>query len=57
MLKGFIPAVLSLTVLASPAFAAKAGRHCVDKDKNEISLTASPGSQSARSARRRAEQC
>jgi hypothetical protein len=43
MVKEFMPLVIGLTLLSSPAFAAKASRHCVDKDKKEISLTAVPG--------------
>ena len=30
--------VVGLTLVSSPAFAAKAARHCVDKDNKEISL-------------------
>jgi hypothetical protein len=44
MLKGFMPVLLGLTLLASPAFAAKAARHCVDKDNKEITLTSVAGS-------------
>jgi hypothetical protein len=32
--------LVSLTFVSSPAFAAKAARHCVDKDNKEIALTA-----------------
>jgi hypothetical protein len=36
--------VVGLTLVSSPAFAAKAAaRHCVDKDSKEISLTGIPG--------------
>ena len=30
--------VVGLTLVSSPVFAAKAARHCVDKDNKEISL-------------------
>jgi hypothetical protein len=42
MVKGFTSILFGLTLLASPAFA-KPARHCVDNNKNEISVTASPG--------------
>jgi hypothetical protein len=44
MLKGFTPIVLGLTLLASPAFAAKAARHCVSSDNKEIAVTKVAGS-------------
>jgi hypothetical protein len=44
MLKGFTPVLLGLSLLASPAFAAKAARHCVNKDSKEIALTNVAGS-------------
>jgi hypothetical protein len=43
MMKYFMPAVLGLTLISSPAFAAKTAHHCVDKNKQEITLTAAPG--------------
>jgi hypothetical protein len=42
-MKHFMMLVLGLTLVSSPAFAAKAARHCVDKDNKEISVTAAPG--------------
>jgi hypothetical protein len=39
MVKHFMPVVLGLTLLSSPAFAAKAARHCVDKANKEIALS------------------
>ena len=42
-MKHLMLAVVALTVVASPAFAAKVTRHCVDKDKKEISLTGVAG--------------
>jgi hypothetical protein len=44
MLKGIMPVLLGLTLLASPAFAAKAAHHCVDKNNKEIALTNVAGS-------------
>jgi hypothetical protein len=44
MLKGFMPVLLGLTLLASPAFAAKTAHHCVDKNNKEIALTNVAGS-------------
>jgi hypothetical protein len=35
--------VVGLTLVSSPAFAAKAARHCVDKDNKEISLVGVAG--------------
>jgi hypothetical protein len=35
--------VVGLTLVSSPAFAAKAARHCVDKANKEISLTGVAG--------------
>ena len=43
MMKYFMLVVVALTLVSSPAFAAKATRHCVDKDKKEISLTGVDG--------------
>jgi hypothetical protein len=43
MMKYFMPIVLGLTLMSSPAFAAKTARHCVDKNKQEITLTAAAG--------------
>jgi opacity protein-like surface antigen len=48
MMKHLMLAVVGFTLLASPAFAAK---HCVDKDKKEISLPA------AAEGQKRAVQC
>ena len=42
-MKHLMLVVVALTVVASPAFAAKVTRHCVDKDKKEISLTGVAG--------------
>jgi hypothetical protein len=39
MMKYFMLVVVAFTLVSSPAFAAKTTRHCVDKDKKEISLT------------------
>jgi hypothetical protein len=39
MMKSLLPIALGLALLASPAFAAKATHHCVDKDNKEIALT------------------
>jgi hypothetical protein len=39
MMKYLMLVVVGLTLVSSPAFAAKTARHCVDKDKKEISLT------------------
>ena len=36
-------ALIALTLLSTPLFAAKPSRHCIDKDKHEISVTAAPG--------------
>jgi hypothetical protein len=38
MTKHLMPFVLGVALLASPAFAAKATHHCVDKDNKEIAL-------------------
>jgi hypothetical protein len=38
MIKKLLVVVVGLTLVASPAFA-KGGRHCVGKDKKEISVT------------------
>ena len=43
MMKYLVPAALGLTLMASPALAAKTARHCVDKNKQEITLTAAAG--------------
>jgi opacity protein-like surface antigen len=43
MMKTVMIVALGLTLLSSPAFAAKAARHCVDKDNKEISVTAAAG--------------
>ena len=43
MVKHFMPIVLGLTLMSSPAFAAKTPRHCVDKNKQEITVTAAAG--------------
>ena len=37
-MKHLMLVVVGLTLASSPAFAAKAARHCVDKDNKEISL-------------------
>ena len=39
MTKHLTPIALGLALLASPAFAAKATHHCIDKDKKEIALS------------------
>jgi hypothetical protein len=39
MMKYLMLVVVGLTLVSSPAFGAKTTRHCVDKDKKEISLT------------------
>jgi hypothetical protein len=43
MMKYLTPIVISLTLVSSPVFAAKATRHCVDKDSKEISLAGAAG--------------
>ena len=48
MTKHLMPFALGLALLASPAFAAKATHHCIDKDNKEIALSG-PG--------KHAEQC
>jgi hypothetical protein len=40
MRKTLILVVMGLTLVSSPAFAKVARRHCIDKDMNEIRLTA-----------------
>ena len=39
MLKQFLLAVVALALVSTPAFAKGAARHCVDKDKKEISVS------------------
>jgi hypothetical protein len=43
MMKYLMLVVVGLALASSPAFAAKAARHCVDKDNKEISLTGFAG--------------
>jgi hypothetical protein len=43
----FMFVVLSVTLVSSPAFAAKAARHCMGKDNKEISVTAAAGKSAA----------
>jgi hypothetical protein len=43
MMKYFMLVVIALTLVSSPAFAAKSRRHCVDKDNKEITLTGVDG--------------
>jgi hypothetical protein len=43
MMKHLMLVVVGLTLVSSPAFAAKTTRHCVDKDKKEISLAGVAG--------------
>jgi hypothetical protein len=43
MMRHLLLVVVGLTLVSSPAFAAKTTRHCVDKDKKEISLTGAAG--------------
>ena len=43
MMKHLMLVVVGLTLVSSPAFAAKAARHCVDKDNKEISLSGVAG--------------
>jgi hypothetical protein len=43
MVKYLLVAVVGLTLASSPAFAAKAAHHCVDKDGKDISLTGIAG--------------
>ena len=43
MMRHLLLVVVGLTLVSSPAFAAKTTRHCVDKDKKEISLTGVDG--------------
>ena len=46
MMKKLMLIVVGLTLVSSPAFA-KAARHCVGKDKKEISITGAAGKSSA----------
>jgi hypothetical protein len=39
MKKNLMLILVGLTLVSSPAFAAKTARHCVDKDKKEIALS------------------
>jgi hypothetical protein len=43
MMKYLMLVVVALTLVSSPAFAAKTKHHCVDKDNKEISLTGADG--------------
>jgi hypothetical protein len=43
MMKHLMFVVVGLTLVSSPAFAAKAAHHCVDKDSKEISLSGVAG--------------
>ena len=47
MMKKSMLIVVGLTLVSSPVFAAKVTRHCVGKDKKEISITSAPGKSSA----------
>ena len=46
MMKKLMVVVVGLTLMSSPAFA-KTARHCVDKNKKEVSVTSAPGKSAA----------
>ena len=50
MMKKLMLVVVGLSLVSSPAFA-KAARHCVGKDKREISVTGAPGKSPAAACR------
>jgi len=47
-MKQLVLAVVALTLVSSPAFAAK---HCVDKDKHEVSVSGSTSKEKAASCK------
>jgi hypothetical protein len=50
VMKQLMLVAVGLTLVSSPVFA-KAARHCVDKDKKEISVAAAPGKSPAAACR------
>jgi hypothetical protein len=50
MLKTLMLGVVGLSLVSSPAFA-RVARHCVDKDKKEISVTGASGKSRAAACR------